>query len=59
MQADLLDTSHKNRTFSNMVMRICIDIVKVLEDNEVDDFPILVPAGRIVYLCFRNLLTEV
>jgi hypothetical protein len=49
MQADLLNTLHKNRTFSDMVMRICINIVKVQEDNEVDGFLILVPAGRMVY----------
>ena len=59
MQADLLDISHKNRIFSNIVIRIYINIMKVLEDNEVDSFPILVPIDYIVYLYFYNLLTKV
>ena len=59
MQADLLDISHKNHIFSNIVMRIYIDIMKVLENNKVDDFSILVPIDYIVYLYFYNLLTKV
>ncbi len=48
MQADILNTSHKNPTFSNMVMHICINIVKALEDGETESIPILAPAGRMV-----------
>ena len=59
MQADLLDISHKNHIFSNIVMRIYIDIMKVLENNEVDSFLILVSIDYIVNLCFCNLLTKV